>query len=48
MTMNSGKVMYWLLAAVQHARHACERTRQMVANAIAVFMARVAIGRAAA
>ena len=46
-TANTSRAMYWLLAAVQHARHASERVRQMVTNAIAAFMARVAIARAA-
>jgi hypothetical protein len=45
--VNIPRAMYYLLAAVQHARHACERTRQMVANAIAALMARMAIAKAA-
>jgi len=38
----------YLLSAVQHARHACERTRRLVAIAIARFMALLAIQGAAA
>lgn len=37
-----------LLRAVEHARHACERTRQMVAVAIARLLAMMAVERAAA
>ena len=45
---NTSRALHWLLAAVQHARHASERVRQMVSVAIAAFMARIAIARAVA
>jgi hypothetical protein len=38
----------FLLQAVEHARYACERTRRMLAVAIARFWALLAIERAAA
>jgi phage tail protein X len=44
--MNS--ILQHLLSAVAHAQHACARTQQMVRAAIAAFLARMAIARAAA
>jgi hypothetical protein len=41
------KAAIFLLSAVVHARHACERTRRMLAVAIARFMALLAIQGAA-
>lgn len=40
--------LIYLLRAVEHARHACERTRRMVVVAIAKLQAVLAIAKAAA
>jgi hypothetical protein len=45
--MNAAAVAPHLLAAVGHARHASARVQAMVRNAIAAFMARLAIAEAA-
>jgi hypothetical protein len=41
------KAIYWLASAVRNARHANERTRKMVAVALAKLSALLAIQRAA-
>ncbi len=42
------RALYWLLAAVDKARHASARVQAMVRAAVAAFLARVAIAKAAA
>jgi len=37
--MNRSKVLYHLYSALEHARKACERTRQLVVQAIRKFQA---------
>lgn len=46
--MNSSRVMAHLFSAMQHALLACERTRRLVAIAVARFRALLAIQAAAA
>jgi hypothetical protein len=46
--MNVSAVLRSLFAAVEHARHACERTRRMVAVAIAKLQALLMIQRVSA
>jgi hypothetical protein len=41
------RALYWLLAAVEKARHASARVQQMVRDAVAAYFARVAIAKAA-
>jgi hypothetical protein len=45
--MNLPRAALYLFEALQHARHACERTRQMLAVALAKLAALIAIERAA-
>jgi hypothetical protein len=45
--MNASRVMQYLFRAMEHGLHACERTRRMVAIAVARFRALLAIQRAA-
>lgn len=46
--MSVAKVLEHLFAAMNHARGACDRTRQLVAIAVAKFRALMMIERAAA
>jgi len=46
--MNVTKVLQHLFRAMEHGLHACERTRRMVAIAVAKFRALLALQKAAA
>ncbi len=46
--MNATRVLQYLFAAVDHARNATQRVQAMVRAAVAAFLARVAIAKAAA
>lgn len=43
--MNASRVLQYLFRAMEHGLHACERTRRMVAVAIAKFRAILAMQR---
>lgn len=47
-TAKQSRALYWLLVAAGRVHLVSERVRRMVAQAVAAFMARVAINRAAA
>jgi hypothetical protein len=43
--MNQSRILQYLLSAMMHAGHACERTRELVRVAVARFLALQAIDR---